>query len=212
MHFDFAQLATQQRYKLLSAVVTPRPIAWITSQSGAGIRNAAPYSFFNMLGADPALIVIGAMRNADGSYKDTTANILETGEFVVNMVGEQDGDAMYFTCIDAPAEFDEIAVAGITTTPSLAVAPPRIASAPASMECRLYQSIDAGQTTVILGEVLHLHIDDTMVDPARLHVDAPAMKLLSRLHGAGWFGRSTDIFQMPERPVYEKWREEKERS
>src|SRR3546814_10243731 len=82
------------RYKLMCASITPRPIAWITSQSASGVRNAAPFSFFNMMGADPPLVAIGLMNRPGGGDKDSAANILETGEFVVNLVAEDDADAM----------------------------------------------------------------------------------------------------------------------
>ncbi|KQM18350.1 flavin reductase family protein [Novosphingobium sp. Leaf2] len=204
MEFDFSKLATPDRYKLLSASVTPRPIAWVTTISGAGIGNAAPYSFFNMISADPTLVVLGMMRKADGTHKDSAANILETGEFVVNLVSEADSAAMNFTCIDGPPEFDELAAAGIATVPSSVVGAPRIASAPVSIECRLYQPIEVAKTTIALGEVLRLHINDAFVDPERLHVDTPAMELVGRMHGAGWYTRTTDMFQMT-RPTYEQW-------
>lgn len=207
MEFDFATVAGADRYKLMASSITPRPIAWVTTVSGAGVRNAAPYSFFNMVSADPPLIVLGMIRRADGSHKDSAANILETGEFVVNLVSETDSAAMNFTCIDGPPEFDELAAASLPTLPSSAITPPRIASAPVSMECRLYQSIEAGRTTIVLGEVLRFHIDDAVVDKERLHVDAPAMQLVARMHGAGWYARSTDLFQMT-RPTYEQWSKE----
>lgn len=205
MQFDMAALAPQERYKLMSSSITPRPIAWVTSQSAAGVRNAAPYSFFNMMAADPPLVVLGLMARPEGSFKDSAANILETGEFVINMVREADATAMNFTCIDAPPDFDELAAATIATLPSTSVAPPRIASAPASFECRLFKAIEAGPTaTVVLGEVITMHIDDRFVDPLRLHVDTLGMKLIARMHGAGWYTRSTDLFQL-ERPAWADW-------
>ncbi|HEY6870512.1 MAG TPA: flavin reductase family protein [Novosphingobium sp.] len=204
MHFDFAQLALAERYKLMSAAITPRPIAWVTSISPEGVHNAAPYSFFNMMGADPPLVAIGMMRRPDGTYKDSARNVLETGAFVVNLVSDADAAAMNFTCIDAPPDFDELAVAGIASLPSTGIAPHRIASAPVAMECRLFQSIEAGQTTVVLGQVQHFHIRDELVDPARLHVDTLAMELVARMHGAGWYTRCTDLFQLA-RPVYAEW-------
>lgn len=205
MRFDMAALAPKDRYKLMCSSITPRPIAWVTSQSKAGVRNAAPYSFFNMMAADPPLIVLGLMARPDGSFKDSAANILETGEFVVNLVSENDAAVMNFTCIDAPPEFDELEAAGIATLPSVSVAPPRIASAPASLECRLFRAIEASPAaTIVLGQVVTMHIDDRFVDPERLHVDTPAMKLIGRMHGAGWYTRSTDLFQL-ERPVWAEW-------
>ena len=205
MDFDFTRLAGAARYKLMSAAITPRPIAWITTLSMQGVRNAAPYSFFNMMGAEPPLVAVGVMRRPDGSYKDSAQNILDTGEFTVNLVAESDAPVMNFTCIDAPPEFDELEHAGIATTPSSSIAPPRIASAPVSMECRLFKAVEAGQSTVILGEVQCFHVDDALVDPGNLHVDTLAMNLVARMHGAGWYTRSTDLFQLV-RPTYDDWK------
>lgn len=204
MEFDFAQLAGPDRYKLMSAAITPRPIAWLTTVSQDGVRNAAPYSFFNMMSAEPPLVAIGLMRRPDGSYKDSAQNIIDTGEFVVNLVAEADTVAMNFTCIDAPPDFDELAHVSVDTIASTVIAPPRIASAPVSMECRLFQRTDAGQSTIILGEVLRFHIADALIDPDRLHVDTQAMGLVARMHGAGWYTRSTDLFQLT-RPAYAQW-------
>ena len=205
MRFDMAELAPQDRYKLMTSSITPRPIAWVTSQSKDGVRNAAPFSFFNMMAADPPLVVLGLMARPDGSFKDTAANILEIGEFVVNLVSEDDAAMMNFTCIDAPPAFDELEAAGIVTLPSVSIAPPRIASAPASFECRLFQAIKASPAaTIVIGQVVTMHIDDRFVDPERLYVDTLAMKLIARMHGAGWYTRSNDVFQL-ERPVWAKW-------
>ncbi|MBU0554993.1 MAG: flavin reductase family protein [Alphaproteobacteria bacterium] len=206
MQFDFATMPEGERYKLMSAAITPRPIAWLTTVSSEGLRNAAPYSFFNMMGAEPPLVAIGLMRRADGSYKDSARNILETGAFVVNLVSEADAATMNFTCIDAPPEFDELDAAQIATLPSSLIAPPRIASVPVAMECRLHQSVEVGRTTVVLGKVLQFHIRDDLIDPERLHVDTIAMNLVARMHGAGWYTRCTDLFQL-KRPVYDEWLE-----
>lgn len=203
MEFDFTTLTGAERYKLMTAAIHPRPIAWLTTLSPEGQRNAAPYSFFNMMGADPPLVAIGLMRRADGRFKDSARNILETGVFVVNLVSEADAPAMNQTCIEAPPEYDELEAAQIATLPSTRIAAPRIASAPVAMECRLHQSIEAGQTTVVLGEVLQFHIRDDLIDPDRLHIDSPAMHLVARMHGAGWYTRCTDLFQQT-RPIYEE--------
>lgn len=204
MEFDFSKVPGPDRYKLMGSSITPRPIAWVTTVSRKGLRNAAPYSFFNMMGADPPLIVLGMMRRPDGTHKDSAANILETEEFVVNLVSEADSAAMNFTCIDGPPEFDEIAAAGLPTLPSSVVGPPRIATAPVAMECRLYEAVEAEKTTIALGEVLRFHIDDKFIDPAKLHVDTLGMNLVARVHGAGWYARTTDLFQMT-RPTFEQW-------
>ncbi len=207
MEFDLAAMSSADCYKIVSASITPRPIAWISTMSKKGDCNLAPYSFFNMVSADPPLLVFGLMRKSDGTHKDTAANILSTGEFVVNMVCEDDAEAMNFSCIDAPPGFDEIAATGLKTAPATRVRPPRIASAPVSMECRLFQATETPGTTVVLGQIVTLHIGDEFIDAERLHVDAPAMQLIARMHGAGWYTRSTDRFQLA-RPTYEEWHAE----
>ena len=203
MRFDLRELAAGDAYKILGGCVTPRPIAWVTSQSGAGVRNAAPYSFFNVMGHAPPTIALGLLAASDGGYKDTAANILETGEFVVNLVTEADAPAMNLTCIDAPPDVDELRLAGIVTAPSDAVAPPRIATAPVSFECQKLHAIETGsRQTIVIGAVLVAHVAEAFIlDQSRLYIDAPAMRLVARMHGAGWYARSTDLFQM-DRPIY----------
>ncbi len=186
------------RYKILSSCVTPRPIAWITSLSADDVLNAAPYSFFNMLGDDPLTIAVGLLRHGEGRLKDTAANILASGEFVVNLVDEAHGAAMNLTCVDAPPEVDEVALAGVAIAPSVVVKAPRIATAPASFECRTLHAIETGPRQVaVIGEVLYGHLRDAFVqDAERLYIDTPAMKLLARMHGSGWYSRQTDLIQM----------------
>lgn len=206
MQFDMRALPPLDRYKLLTSSVTPRPIAWVTSRSPDGRNNAAPYSFFNAMGNDPPVVVLGLLRRPDGTPKDTAANILETGEFVANLVSEADAGAMNITCMDAPPDVDEIDCAKLQTAPSTLVAPPRIATAPVSFECRLVQSVSlSARQVIIIAEVLMAHVADRFVlDAERLHLDTAAMTLIGRMHGSGWYLRSTDRFQM-KRPSYAEW-------
>ncbi|MNJ94415.1 Flavin reductase like domain protein [compost metagenome] len=203
MQFDMEQLSADKRYKLLTATVTPRPIAWVTSQSVDGVVNAAPFSFFNVMGHEPPTVTLGLLRKADGGYKDTAANIMATGEFVINLVSEAMAESMNETCTNAPPEIDELQLAGLSAVPSLAVAPPRIAGCPVSFECRSLSSIVTGPCQVIVvATVLRAHIEDEfLLDAERCHVDTPALKLVSRMHGSGWYARSTDLFQLT-RPSY----------
>ncbi|ABR89288.1 Uncharacterized conserved protein [Janthinobacterium sp. Marseille] len=203
MQFDMEQLSADKRYKLLTATVTPRPIAWVTSQSTDGVVNAAPFSFFNVMGHEPPTVTLGLLRKADGGYKDTAANIMATGEFVINLVSEAMAESMNETCTNAPPEVDELQLAGLSAVPSLAVAPPRIAGCPVSFECRSLSSIVTGPCQVIVvATVLRAHIEDKfLLDAERCHVDTPALKLVSRMHGSGWYARSTDLFQLT-RPSY----------
>ena len=122
MLFDMEALEAQNRYKILAATVTPRPIAWVTTLSESGVVNAAPYSFFNAMGHEPPTVAIGLLAGS-GRFKDTAANILETGEFVVNLVAETNAEAMNVTCIDAPPDVDELALAGLTPAASHRGAP-----------------------------------------------------------------------------------------
>jgi flavin reductase (DIM6/NTAB) family NADH-FMN oxidoreductase RutF len=202
MQLEMRQLSSADRYKVVTSTITPRPIAWITTVSREGVRNAAPYSFFNAVGHEPPLIVLGLLRDPrSGGPKNTAANILATDEFVVNLVCEADAEAMNLTSIDAPAEIDEIELAKLATLPSSVVKPERIASSPVSFECRRRAALDFGPgQTVFVGEILVAHIrDEFMLDRERLHFDTPAMRLIGRVHGAGWYVRTSDQFQM-ERP------------
>lgn len=209
MQLDMRALPVSRRYKVMTSAVTPRPIAWVTTRSAEGGVNAAPFSFFNTMGADPPTVVLGLMRRADAGPKDTAANILATREFVVNLVSEEDAGAMNITCIDAPPGVDETALAKLELLPSAQVAPPRIATAPVSFECRLLQTVsprgDADGEIIVVGEVVVAHIADRFVlDRERLHLDTPAMRLIARMHGAGWYARGTDLFELT-RPSWAEW-------
>ncbi|MBR1195205.1 flavin reductase family protein [Bradyrhizobium sp. AUGA SZCCT0240] len=206
MLFDMETLEAQQRYKILTATVTPRPIAWVTTLSEDGVVNAAPYSFFNVLGHEPPTLAIGLLAGP-GRFKDTATNILATGEFVVNLVSEQNAAAMNVTCIDAPSDVDELALAGLTAAPSHAIRPPRIAESPVSFECRVLSSMVTGpRQTAVIGRILCAHVEDSAVqDKARCYIDTPALQLIGRMHGSGWYARCTDLFQL-DRPSWAEWR------
>lgn len=199
MLFDFATLSPAERYKLLASTVLPRPIAWMVTQDLHGRLNAAPFSFFNVFGQDPAIVIIGIGGRAPGDAKDTGRNIRETGEFVVNLVAHENLRQMNITAIDFPPEIDEIAEAGLTTAPSVKVKPPRIAESPVALECRRFMLIDLNvNRTLVLGEVLAMHIrDDCMADAERLYVDSPKLDLVGRMHGSGWYARTTALEELP---------------
>ncbi len=211
MEFDFEKLAADDRYKLLSSTIVPRPIAWVTTLSKNGVRNAAPFSFFNAMSSDPALLAVGIMADGD-CMKDTARNILDTREFVVNLVPRVAAEAMNLTSIDAPPEIDELALAKLGTLPSLKVKPERIAISPVSFECRLHTPIELSNQLIAIGEVVQAHIaDDAMLDPSRLYVDTPKLDLISRLHGRGLYGTAETAFEMPRPQSYEALKNEKAR-
>jgi flavin reductase (DIM6/NTAB) family NADH-FMN oxidoreductase RutF len=207
MLFDFAALRAADRYKLLVSTVGPRPIAWVVTQDPAGITNAAPFSFFNVVSGDPPLVVVGIGGRRPGDAKDTGNNVRATGEFVVCMVSDANARAMNVTAIDFPHGVDELAEAGLTTLPSARVRPPRIAESPAAFECRRFMNVDLGiDRTLVIGEVLAVHVrDDCVLDAARCHVDNARVDLIGRLHGAGWYARTRDRFEMP-RITLADWR------
>lgn len=199
MQFDFATLSVKDRYKLLVSTVTPRPIAWVVTEGPDGTLNAAPYSFFNAFSNDPPVVVIGIGGREPGDAKDTGNNIRRTGQFVVNLVDEASAAAMNVTAIDFPPDVDELHQAGLHTLPSLHVRPPRIAESPVALECERLAAIDLGnERTLVIGRVLAMHIkDEAVLDPARCYIDTPKLGLIGRMHGAGWYARTTDLFELP---------------
>lgn len=208
MQFDMRSLPLMTRYKIANSTVTPRPIAWITSMSLDGVVNAAPYSFFNVVGADPVLIALGLIKSvADRTLKNTASNIIACSDFVVNLVSEHDAEKMNQSSVDAPSDVSEVEYASLETVPSVLVAPPRIATSPVSFECRKVVALDVGTLqTVVIAEVLMAHIRDEFIsDVENVYIDTPAMKLIGRTHGNGWYARTSDQFQL-ERPIFDPQR------
>ncbi len=202
MLFDFGKIPPREGYKLLVSTVTPRPIAWITSLNAAGQLNAAPFSFFNVFAGNPPVVGIGISSHEPGRPKDTRRNIRETKEFVVNLVSEDTAEAMNVTAIEFEPEVNEIPEAELETIPSVHVKPPRIAASPVSMECALMQIVELGSDNgLVLGRVLAMHVrDDLVLDPAKHYIDTPRLKLIGRMHGTGWYARTSDLFQMDRIP------------
>ncbi|HZS85412.1 MAG TPA: flavin reductase family protein [Stellaceae bacterium] len=209
MQFDFRTLPPADRYKLLIGAVVPRPIALVTTVDREGIVNAAPFSFFNVLSHDPAVVTLGVEQRHSGAPKDTVRNMRETAEFVVNLVDEAIAEAMNICAIDFPEGTDELAEAGLAAAPSAVVAPPRVAQSPVSLECRLLQELrlgGGGKRSIILGEVVYCHVRDGLVDE-RCRIETAKMKLVGRLAGSGYI-RLSDPFSMP-RIAYADWRARK---
>lgn len=201
MRYDLDQVPEPIAYKLLAATVIPRPIAWVVTKGAQGV-NAAPYSFFNVMGSAPPTIALGLMAAPDRGFKDTALNILETGEFVVNLVPERLVQAMNLTSADAPHGVDELALAGLATLPSQHIAPPRIADSPVAFECRALSSVVTGPCqTVVIGRVLAVHIEDRYLkNSERAHIDTDALDLVARSFGSEYI-RSHDRFELP-RPTW----------
>jgi flavin reductase (DIM6/NTAB) family NADH-FMN oxidoreductase RutF len=205
MQFDFSTLSAADAYKLMVSTIVPRPIAWVSTQSADGRVNAAPFSFFNAVSGDPPLVVIGIDGRPTGEAKDTAANIRETGQFVVNLVAESMVHEMVLTATDFDAGVNELGKTGLTPLPSTSIAPPRIAESPVAFECEVFQTIALpGERDLVLGRIITMHIDDDAVlDVERRYVDTPALKLVGRMHGGGWYARTTDRFEVPRMSVAE---------
>ncbi|RXH39373.1 flavin reductase family protein [Bradyrhizobium zhanjiangense] len=201
---SFRDLAPRDRYKLLCGVVVPRPIAFVTTMDENSALNAAPFSFFNVFSEDPPLIVLGLQHHPDGRFKDTTRNIHRTGEFVVHMVDEALAKAMNDCAVDFPSSESEVAAVGLMTEASTEVKVPRLAAAPFALECRRQVSLAFGPgRELLVGEVLHLHAREGLVDPARIYVDMATYQPIGRLFG-NLYSTQRDVFAM-DRESYDDW-------
>jgi len=185
MELDIDKLSVLERYKLIIGLVFPRPIALISTHSENGVDNCAPYSYFNAVCEDPMLMIVSFnVRNTDSKMKHSLANILRTGEFVINMVDESIANGMHVSSTEFPEDVSEFKEAGFTAAPCRHVQHPRIAEAPASFECRLFRRIDVGPARdIILGEVVHIHARDGLIDPERKRVSEHLYRPLGRLYG-----------------------------
>ena len=200
-------LTPADRYKLLTCLVVPRPIALVTTLDSAGVVNAAPFSFFNVVGSDPPIVVLGVGdRPGGGGPKDTAANVRRGRQFVVNVVTEEIAAAMNVTATDFPAGVSELPAAGLTAAASVRVRPPRVAESPVNFECEEVQTIAIGSNRVIMGRVVHLCVRDDLIDPVRMHVNAAALHAVGRMHAPGWYCRTNDLFEM-RRMTYEQWQQ-----
>ena len=188
-------------YRALIGVVTPRPIAWVTTVDGEGRVNLAPFSFFNAFGANPPVVVFSPVLRRDRSKKDTLQNLSSVNEFVLNAAVEELAEKVNATSRELPPGQSEAEHAGLTLQPSAMVRPPRVAESPVHLECRVRQILPIGDgplaANLVIGEVLLIHIADSVLDD-RGGVDPRKLRTIARL-GADYYCRSTDLFEM-ERP------------
>jgi flavin reductase (DIM6/NTAB) family NADH-FMN oxidoreductase RutF len=193
--FDTEQLRGREPYFLLTSLVVPRPIAWVSTLAEDGTANLAPHSYFNIVSSAPPIVHF-----TSSAVKDSLRNVRATGEFVVNVVSSDLVEAMNFTATDFPPEEDEFRWAGLEQTPSDRVAPPRVAQARAALECRVHQVLQVGNGHMVFGEVLRFHVDDAVWRDGR--VDAEALDPVGRLSGSA-YSRQGEVFKIPRR----SWRE-----
>ena len=195
MELTLSTIPPRDRHALLTPLIAPRPIALVSTLSAAGVGNLAPFSFFAMGGQNPQGIAICPTADRHGNPKDTLRNIRETGEFTVNIVSCEMAERVNQASAPYPSDVDEFDVSGFTRMPSRMVKPPRVAEAPAALECRVFQVIPQGEGpmhgTWVLGEVLHLWVrDDVLAEDGRPDT--------AKVHPAARMGRDEWAHVTPE--------------
>ena len=194
MRIDPSDLDVKAGYRLLISSIVPRPIALVSTVGAGGVLNAAPFSMFMGVSSNPPMLAV-SVASRKGVEKDTTRNIKETGDFVVNVVDEALAEKMNLTSADLPPEESEFEYAGLTPVDSVMVRSPRIEEAPISMECRLLRSIALGLSPneLMIGEIVLFHAAERLVRNGV--VDVRELKPVGRL-GESLYCRVTDIFEM----------------
>ncbi len=195
MHVDFASITAYQRYKLMASLIVPRPIALVTTINADGVVNAAPFSMFNMLGEEPPLVMISINLLASGGLKDTAANIVASGQFVVHLADEAIAAKMHACGEALPAHQSELDKVGLTTAPSVEIAPPRIAEAPVAFECALWETIRTDSRLIFFGKVLHLHAREGLIDTKAWRVSLQDYFPVGRF-GASFYVTTRDRFSL----------------
>lgn len=192
LEHDFADRA----YQLLVSLVTPRPIAFVTTMSPDGRVNAAPFSFFNVFGANPPILAFAPADREDGTPKDTALNVRATHEFVVNLVDEAIAEAMNKCAASLPYGENELVHAGLTTVPSSIVKPPRIAESPVNMECVEWGTLQIGSNRLVIGVIKRLHLRDDLFDTEKKRVHSEKLQVIGRMAAPHWYCRTRDRFEM----------------
>jgi flavin reductase (DIM6/NTAB) family NADH-FMN oxidoreductase RutF len=208
LSYDPNALSEHDRYKLLISLVIPRPIALVTTLGPTGVVNAAPFSFFNMFSESPPLAVLGLQAKPGGSLKDTSAHIRDRGEFVINLVDEALGEQMNQCAVDFPPEISEVEAAKLNLLPSEKVKTPRIAEAPAALECRHYTTLEVSASRrLAIGEVVHIHVRGGLWDTEKMRIDMKQYRPLARLFG-NFYASLSEPFTH-KRQSYEEWAAER---
>ena len=192
-----ARLGAGAAYRLLTASVVPRPIAWVSSRSTTGVDNLAPHSFYTVVSTVPPMVAFTSV-----GRKDTLDNVEATREFVVNLTPEWLFEQVNGTGTDYPAGTSEFDVEGIDREAALTVAAPRVAQSPVALECRLHEVRPTGNCWVVVGEVLHVAVAEDVLDdsvPGSPHVDIRRAKPLARLGRDEW-GLLGEIREIARRP------------
>jgi flavin reductase (DIM6/NTAB) family NADH-FMN oxidoreductase RutF len=209
---DFTALTPREAYKVMIGTIVPRPIAWVTTISPEGVANAAPYSFFNCLSADPPIVALGVENKPDKSFKDTALNIRLTECFTVNIVDFANVEAMSATAAKFDNGIDELEMAGLTAAPGVMVKCPRIAEAPVSFECKRYIGIEISTAReIILGQILMAHVREDIIDLETYYSDHLKLDAIGRMGGNG-YSMTRDCFDLATPSVEEVLNSQQTRS
>lgn len=195
---DFRSITSYQRYKLMASLIVPRPIALVTTLGKGGVANAAPFSMFNMIGEDPPILMISINRLQDGRLKDTAANILHNGQFVVHMSDEPMAQKMHNCGQSMPSNVSELTAVGLTPVPSHTVAPPRIQEAPIAFECVLHEKLETPSRYVFIGRIQWLAAREGLIDTQAWRVNLRDYKPVARF-GASFYTRTEDRFSLSDK-------------
>jgi len=201
MELDLPNLSGDRRYKLLTSLVIPRPIAWITSQSPTGLVNLAPYSFFNVLGNRPPIVAFGPGERAPGIPKDTQRNVEQSREFVINLVHPDLALPMHKSSAAFPPDVSEADVLGLDLVPSTKVKTPRLALAKVALECSYHDTVRAGDNHIVLGLIQHLYVEDGIIDPDTLRMNQDRFVAVGRLQGPGIYCTTESLIDLGRMPT-----------
>jgi flavin reductase (DIM6/NTAB) family NADH-FMN oxidoreductase RutF len=196
MELDLEKDYADRAYQIIASIVTPRPIALVTSLSPDGKINAAPFSFFNLFGANPPICAFAPGDREDGTPKDTARNIRATHEFVVNLVDESIAEAMNLCAASLPYGENELKHAGLTAAPSSVVKPPRIAEAPASLECTEWGTLHIGGNRMVIGLIKRVHVRDELFDVEKRRVNTEKLHIIGRMASPDWYCKTRERFEM----------------
>ncbi|MCW8133280.1 MAG: flavin reductase family protein [Planctomycetota bacterium] len=199
MRIDPTAIPVRDMYRMLIGVITPRPIAWVSTVSPRGIPNLAPFSFFNGVAANPPTVVFSPVNRRDGSKKDTILNIEQTPEFVVNVVSYDLARPMNDSSAELPYEESEFDACGLTPLPSEKVKPPRVKEAKVHMECVLHQIVNVGEgplaANLVIGRIVLMHVDEAVLGADGLP-DPFKLDTIGRMGGEG-YARTRELFELP---------------
>jgi flavin reductase (DIM6/NTAB) family NADH-FMN oxidoreductase RutF len=195
VRFDVAAHPGAQAYKLLAGLVVPRPIALVTTIDVQGIVNAAPFSFFNVMGTEPPLAVLAPGDREDGTPKDTAANLLANGECVIHLCDEPMADRMVACARSLPPGVSEVDRERLATRPAERVRPPILVDCPVALECRVLDIRKYGENRVVVVEILLAHVRAGIADPVTWRVDYVQYAPVGRMNSPDGYVRTRDIFR-----------------